>query len=140
MKKSQRISRRAIRNFLQLTAAAFAFSGELPVASATHGAMRPVPPSVSRGEAANDADAVRYQHTFSVDIEDADYPARINVAATDGRSAIMCVMHVPGRLGPLADGAYRVTIDTHSGGDVQLVRIGPDTDRYLTFLSATDTA
>lgn len=140
--RSRRISRRAIRNFLQLAAAAFAFSAELPLANANElasasGNSR----SVKRAQApARKSDLRPYQHTFALTGPDAEYPAQVTVAPIGNKSVLRGVLHAPGRLGPLPDGAYTVAIETRSDKEVQLVRIGPDTDRYLNFLVAEEQA
>lgn len=136
MKKRQRISPRLIKNFLQLAATAFALSANLPAAAA-EGTARNSPAQKGRaierrGEAPAEGAAVR-RHVFPLPSADADYPARVDVSSASKGPVVRAVLHVPGRLGPLANGAYTVAIHTPSGDEVQHVRIGSGSDRYLHF-------
>jgi hypothetical protein len=141
MKRSQRISRRVIGKFLQ--SAAFALAcGAVAAAEPSYS-----PPAKSRSASSRSktapqrsAEAQRYRHEFTLAEADAEYPARVKVTTVDGKSVLHGIVHAPGRLGPLANGAYAVAIRTPSGDEVQLIRIGPDTDPYLSFLSPPEEA
>lgn len=137
MKNRQRISPRMIKNFLQLAAATFALSANLPAAAA-EAASRNTPPQKGRsierrGEVPPRAAALPAKYVFQLSGEDAEHPAKVDVISADKGLVVRAMLHVPGRLGPLAVGAYTVAIQTPSGDDLRSVKIGARTDRYLHF-------
>jgi hypothetical protein len=138
-KKSQRISRRTVANFLKVSAAALALSAEIPAATASSRPVAATPrPATTRTAARIERQS--YRHAFVINAADAEYPARVTVATPQNNSVLESRIHAPAKLGPLADGAYVVTIRTRGSVERQLVRIGPDTGRELIFLAEPEQA
>lgn len=136
MKNRQRISPRMIKNFLQLAAATFALGANLPAAAETssRGTLPQKGRSIERrGETPARAAALPAKYVFPLSGEDAEHPAKVDVISADKGLVVRAMLHVPGRLGPLAVGAYTVAIQTPSGDDLRSVKIGARTDRYLHF-------
>lgn len=135
MKNQQRISPRLIKNFLQLAATAFALSANLPAGAAEGASRNPAQKGRAierRGEALDERVSSARRHVFPLPSADAEYPARVDVTSASKGPVVRAVLHVPARLGPLANGAYTVAIRTPSSDEVQHVKI-TGTDRYLHF-------
>lgn len=134
MKNRKRIPRRAIRSFLHLSTIAFAFTADPSIAVTENQPSEQNNPDRHRNTP-DDPDTLPYQHRFTLTRDDAEYPAKIQVNSPNGENVLSGVLHLPGKLGPLPHGAYSVIIKARSGAEIQQVRIGPDTDQFLNFVS-----
>ncbi|TAH42106.1 MAG: hypothetical protein EYC67_16345 [Betaproteobacteria bacterium] len=142
MKGRRRISRRAIKRFLQLAAATFAIGiGATPALADAEG--WPPPNGDRKDDARNDDaadDAPRgYQHRFTVPGPEAGSQvlggalAHLRVLDAGGRKVAQLALHGESMVGPFDHGSYTVLLRANGLTEVHRLRIGGDTLPYLHF-------
>ncbi|ATE59744.1 hypothetical protein [Thauera sinica] len=142
MKGRHRISRRAIKRFLQLAATAFAIGVGTTPALADDSARQPA--TDSRDDDAHTDDAAAearhgYRHRFALAgmAAGAHAPggalAHLRVLDAGGRKVVHLALHGDSMVGPLAHGSYTVLLRANGLTEVHRIRIGSDTLPYLHF-------